>query len=105
MTKKCRACKKNDIAEEKTVCAECVATSFYSEEELNDYYGDKTCPKCGSGRIARIIYGLVVRIPNPNAPDASEDDDDTILGGCVKRKETHFCKDCKKRFKGTNERR
>jgi len=51
----------------------------------------RTCPHCGSERVARIVYGLP-------APDFFEhhDEEKVVLGGCVvtgSDPEWH-CKEC-----------
>ena len=40
----------------------------------------RTCPRCGSDRVARIVYGLV-----PNSPELQRGLDEGLisLGGCV----------------------
>ena len=46
------------------------------------------CPKCGSGKLLKIIYGLPIGRPAPG----------TTSGGCEPRPATHACTECGHRF-------
>lgn len=51
------------------------------------------CLKCGSSEVISIIYGD----PDENLIEKS-DKGEIFLGGCIRKKERNYCKNCKNSF-------